>query len=290
MRQQVSTMLYNIMSEDEHVVVLLGDVGAFLFRDIFADFPDRIYNLGICEQATVGVAAGLSKSGFIPTFYGIAPFVVERALEQIKIDFGYQKLKGNFITVGNSYDYTSLGCTHHCPADVRVIQTIPDMNIFVPGNSEEFDYIYRSTYNKGLSYYRLSEHPNIGFTLKGETVVGCLMKEGSLATVIAVGTMLDAVLSATRDLDVSVLYYTQVRPFDKDLLIKNLKGDTIFVCEPYYEGALDYDICCIIDKPIRIKSIGVPHIFLTKYGTKKEMDEWIGLTPENIRNVIKESL
>lgn len=118
MRNQLSKTLFNTMRIDEKIVVLLGDIGVYLFKHIFEEFPTRIYNMGICEQAIISFAAGLSKEGLIPVFYSIAPFVVERAYEQLKIDFGYQKLRGNFISVGASYDYAALGCTHHCPTEI----------------------------------------------------------------------------------------------------------------------------------------------------------------------------
>ena len=289
MRQQFPITLYSVMEQDESVVVLLGDVGSFLCRNISDKFPKRLYNLGICEQSIVGVAAGLSKAGFIPVFYGIAPFIVERAHEQLKIDFGYQNLIGNFVSVGASYDYAALGCTHHCPADVGLMKMIPNMDIVVPGTSEEFDFLFRNTYNNGLTYYRLSEHPNNQY-LPLRSGYGRVVRIGELATIIAVGTMLDVVLDATVGLDVTVLYYTVVEPFDAETLRENMVGDTLILCEPYYEGALTYDIQKALDSPVRIKHIGVPRIFLNKYGTKPEHDEYIGLTKDIISTTIKEWL
>ena len=51
--------------------------------------------------------------------------MVDRAFEQLKLDFGYQKLNGNFISVGGSYDYAALGCSHHCPEDINLMKNIP---------------------------------------------------------------------------------------------------------------------------------------------------------------------
>ena len=105
---------------------------------IESKYPKAL-NIGILEQATTSFAAGLSKVGFIPIVHTIASFMVDRAFEQLKIDFGYQKLNGNFISVGGSYDYAALGCTHHCPGDIAVLKTLPGMQIVVPGTPNEFD-------------------------------------------------------------------------------------------------------------------------------------------------------
>jgi len=136
MRRQLVKTITDILERDSRVVLLLGDIGVFGFREAFKKFPTRVYNIGILEQASVGLAAGLATEGMIPIFHTIAPFIAERALEQLKVDFGYQGLGGSFISVGASYDYASLGCTHHCPGDVQVLKTIPGMRIMVPGHPQ----------------------------------------------------------------------------------------------------------------------------------------------------------
>ena len=142
-------------------MTLLGDIGVFGFRDLFKSYPKRIYNVGILEQSMISMAAGLSNEGMKPIVHTIAPFIVSRAFEQLKIDFGYNKLNGNFVSIGASYDYASLGCTHHCPEDINLMYNIPNMQIVVPGSSEEFDTLFNQSYsNKNPTYFRLSDHEN----------------------------------------------------------------------------------------------------------------------------------
>ena len=50
------------------------------------EFPDRIFNLGMMEQGTVGIAAGMAMEGLIPIVYSIVNFIAFRALEQIRND------------------------------------------------------------------------------------------------------------------------------------------------------------------------------------------------------------
>jgi transketolase C-terminal domain/subunit len=67
----------------------LADFSVYAFRD----FPqDRLFNVGIREQLMVGMAAGLVLEGLIPVCYTIAPFLLERAYEFIKLDLCGQGL------------------------------------------------------------------------------------------------------------------------------------------------------------------------------------------------------
>ena len=287
MRKQFPKTIASIMEKDERVVILLGDIGVFGFKKCFDLYPERTINIGILEQATISLASGLSKVGLIPTFYSIAPFVVERAFEQLKLDFGYQSFGGNFVSVGASYDYASLGPTHHCPADIGILSYIPDMQITVPGTSDELDTLYRYSYGNGKpTYFRLSEKGN----KKSQTTMfgkGNLIKHGNLATVIAVGPMLDPVIEASEDLDVCILYYNTISPFDHTLL-ECARNNKFVICEPYYSGTLALRIIeHFCDKPVNIHFIGVPKKFIRDNGDTAYHDRVFGLDSFSIREKIK---
>lgn len=285
MRKQFTKTLQRILYTDQSTVLLLGDIGVFGFRKELEHIPTRVYNIGILEQSMIGIAAGLNISKFIPFVHTIAPFIVERAFEQLKIDFGYQELSGNFITVGSSYDYASLGCTHHCPGDISLLLSIPNFNIYIPGTSNELDHMLSSEYNNGKSnYWRLSEYENdINMDIKpGKANV---IKKGNLATIVVYGTMLSSVLSACKDLDVTILYYTSIFPFDKKTLINNINSK-IIICEPFYEGTTNF----LIDKDIgssKIFNIGIPRSFINGYGSKEDQDLFLQLDTKNIQKKIE---
>jgi transketolase len=286
MRKQLVSTIYELMTQNEKLCVLLGDIGVFGFKKCFEEYPERTYNIGILEQSMVSMASGFSKVELIPIIHTISPFIVERALEQIKIDFGYQKINGNFISVGNSYDYAGLGCTHHCPGDVIVLSSIPNMQIIAPGNASEFDSLFKETYNNGSpTYFRLSEYKhdlNLDITFGKANV----LKTGSKATIVCYGNMLKQVYNAVADLDITLLYYTTITPFDEIALQENY-NENIIVCEPFYEGSTNYYINKALNGlKYSLHNIGVPREFILNYGKKDQIDTLLGLD----ENLIKEKI
>jgi transketolase len=284
MRKQFVKTIEDLMAQDDRLVLLMGDIGVYGFRNAFRLYPERTYNIGICEQAMTSLAAGLAKEGFIPVLHSIAPFVVERCLEQLKIDLCYQNLPANIVSVGASYDYAALGCTHHCPADVAVLRALPGMEIVIPGTAAEFDELFRAAYaNSHPTYFRLSERSNqTSYDVKfGWAEV---VRRGSLGAVIAVGPALTWVEEATQEFDVTVLYYTTIAPFDKDTLMENCPSGKIAVVEPFHEGTLAYDITSAMKgRDVSLLSIGVPREFLTNYGHTGDHDLACSLTPHQIK-------
>ena len=146
----------DIMDKDERVVVLLGDIGVFAFQPVFEKYPTRIYNIGILEQTMVGMAAGLSMAGLIPIIHTIEPFLVERAFEQIKDDFGYQNLIGNLVGVDVSQTSPNLGYTHQTPYAERLMKLVKNMNTFFPDSPHKLDTVLKENYDQSLNYFRIS--------------------------------------------------------------------------------------------------------------------------------------
>lgn len=279
----------DLIANDPKVALLLGDIGVFAFRDALENHPKRVFNLGILEQSMIGIAAGMAKSNFFPIVHTIAPFLVERAHEQLKIDFGYQGLPGNFVSVGASADYTSLGGTHHAPADVETLLGVPGFQICLPGHPLEFESQIRNYYrNSSPTYYRISESTNgVSFEKCDGTVQR--IKEGKKASVIAVGPCLQKVLDGIADLDFEIIYLNQISESTSIELSKLISNKRIFVIEPFYEGTLNRIITqALPNEFLSVTSFGFPRAFIHTYGTLKQLEESIGLTSSSLRSRILE--
>lgn len=288
MRKQFVKTIESLMKEDENIILLLGDIGVFGFRNCFKNYSNRTYNIGILEQSMISLASGLSLTNFIPIVHTITPFMIDRAFEQLKLDFCYQKLNGNFVGIGSSYDYAALGPTHHCPEDIGILMNLPNMEMVIPGTSKEFDTLFRQSYNNGKpTFFRLSDYENNFDNIVNFGEANLIKNTGDIV-IIVTGNILDIVLEATKDMAVKIIYYTTLKPFDFEIL-HSLNSNKILLCESYYEGALTTNIMkAFYPKSIIINYIGIPLLFLDKYGFKQEYDKEYGFTVQNIQNKIKE--
>ena len=271
MRKQFARTAHEILNTNEQAIVLLGDIGVFGFMEAMRDHPDRVLNIGILEQSTISLAAGLSIEGMIPIVHTIAPFMVERALEQIKIDFGYQRLRGNLVSVGGSLDYAALGGTHHCPGDVSILLSVPNIEIVIPGTASEFRQLFMSEYNNAsVTYYRLSESEN---SVSHDVKLGqaTIVRSGNQATVVCIGPTLDMTLRAVENFDVSVIYMTSIRPFDYASIRHASQSGRVLIVEPFYEGTLTHEVVTALSgTPSMVSNVGIPRSFRSEYGTREE--------------------
>jgi transketolase len=86
--------------------------------------------------------------------------------------------------------------------------------------------------------------------------------------VIAVGPMLDPVLSTAEGLDLTILYATTVRPFDGDTLRATLTAPAVVLVEPYLAGTSS---AIVSDRlraiPHRLLALGVRRTEHRQYGS-----------------------
>lgn len=260
------------------------DIGMWAIRDVLKDYPDRCTNIGIYEDGMFSVAAGMARKGLIPTIFGIQPYLVERTLEQIKMDFAYQKLGVNVVGTGAAVDYPKYGYSHYCAEDVGLLKLIPGVEFIAPGTAKQFLQLFNQSYRNGHpTFFRISDHPNTDYDVDVEFGKANVIQVGSKATVIAVSVMLDKVMKVCKGKDVTVLYYTTLEPFDKKTLAEYCKNGKILICEPEYEGSLLQDVYSALPgKALTIEQVAFPREIFRNYGTYDEKLQYYGLNEENI--------
>ena len=286
MRQQFRDTVMNLAVSDPDIVLIFGDVSVYLFKEFQDKYPDRFYNLGICENTLISASAGLSSQGLIPFVHSINPFMTERSLEQIKLDMCYNNFGGNIVTCGASFDYAWDGATHHSYTDIAILRLLPGIEIIQPGSKNELDALLRTQYNNGrTTYFRLSDHPH---KIEMDVEFGkalTIRDEGAPLTIMTAGPLLDNVKQACEKLDVNLVYFHTIKPVDRDT-IEHFRDTNILVVHDAF-GLHE----AINEVPgLNTEYHGLPDRFLSYYGKLDDIRGELGLDREGIKQAITNKL
>jgi transketolase len=293
MRTIFASVASSLLDEDPLAAVVLAEISADLFAKAAARHPDRVLNVGIREQLMVSVGGGLALAGLRPIVHTYAPFLVERAFEQVKLDLSHQGARAVLVSIGASYDAARGGRTHQAPEDVALLDTVPGFAVQVPGHPDEVPGLLRGAMgvlDSGSTYLRLSTESNRSALplWPGLQVV----RPGRQAVVVAVGPMLSPVLDAVGDLDVAVAYTTTVRPFDGEgLRALAAASGVVVLVEPYLAGTSSFAVSqALAGRAHRLLSLGVGRTELRRYGTPAYHAALHGLDATGIRRSVMDFL
>ncbi len=195
---------------------------------MMAEMPDRAIDVGICEQHSVTLSAGLATQGK-RVFCNIYSSFMQRAYDQVVHDVAIQKLP-----VVLCLDRAGLvgddGPTHHGAYDIPYMRCIPNMVVTAPMNEHEL---------RNLMFTSQLPEQDMPFTIRyprGQGVLpnwenemekieigkGRKLKEGSDIAILSFGHPGNFVTDAIEELgnDVSVAHYDMrfVKPLDEDIL------------------------------------------------------------------------
>lgn len=98
-------------------------------------YPDRFFDVGICEQHAVTLAAGMAQGGLRPVVAIYSTFL-QRAYDQIVHDVALQNLPVIFA-VDRAGLVGEDGPTHHGVFDLAYLRSIPNMTVMAPSDENE---------------------------------------------------------------------------------------------------------------------------------------------------------
>lgn len=298
-RQQFADTMLSIGTNDQKLVVVVGDISHGILQPFAKACPGRFYNIGILEPTTISLGAGLSRSGLTPVIHTIAPFLLERSFEQIKLDFCYHKVSGNIVTVGGAFDYANLGVTHHCYGDFALMKTLENTQIMSAASPVEFDMLFRQAYDQDMvNIFKVcgNQH-SVQFSRK-DIIFGKAIKlfDGNTLTLIATGSQLKTTIAARDSLmsmgwDVEILYVHTLRPLDIKAIQASVdKTKHVVVVEEHMQaGGLGDEVMRALQNRGAYKfiSLSIPDRFVRGYGSYNDHCESCGLTPEALISRVK---
>lgn len=116
------------------VAITAAIPGIFDLKTFAAKHPTRYYDVGIAEQMSISMAAGLAQQGMRPIAFENGTFL-QRAYDQISHDLGVNQLPAVLVTKGGNI--TGGDPTHQATFDMAMLGNIPSLRFFTPTSKEE---------------------------------------------------------------------------------------------------------------------------------------------------------
>jgi transketolase len=270
-RKAFAETLTELARTDRRIVAVCNDsVGSSNLTGFAAEFPDRLVNVGIAEQAMVGVAAGLANGGFVPFVCAASPFLTGRALEQIKADAAYSYHPIVLCGMSPGMAYGELGPTHHSIEDLAWTRAIPDLTVMVPADPVQTRAAVRWAADAGRPVFlRIGRFPVPEVTPAGSSFDGGAtqqLRDGDDVTLVATGTMVSRALEAAELLagegvQARVLNVATLKPLDPEPLLRAAAetGRIVTVEEAVVQGGLGGAVAEIVvqGRPVPMRILGV---------------------------------
>src|SRR5947209_2329815 len=132
----VSNTIHAIMQDDPNVTVLTAAMcQGNKLEKVREDFPDRFYDVGICESHAVAFAAGMAKTGVRPIVDIYSTFL-HRSFDQIFQEVALQNLPVTF-TLDRAGLTGPDGPTHHGMFDIPYLRLFPNVVVMAPGDERD---------------------------------------------------------------------------------------------------------------------------------------------------------
>jgi 1-deoxy-D-xylulose-5-phosphate synthase len=177
------------------------------------EFPDRFFDVGICEQHAVTFAAGLALAGMHPVVCIYSTFLA-RAFDQTIMDVALHKLPVVFV-IDRAGVTGPDGSSHHGVFDLSYLRLIPNLKVAAPADATELCALLETALaSDGPIAIRYPKGP---VPSTPELPVEPLpigrweeLRKGSDAVIFAVGRMVEVAKEAAERLEVQKISCTVV--------------------------------------------------------------------------------
>jgi transketolase len=302
LRETYGKTLLELGKENPNIVVLDADLSPSTMTRYFAEaYPERFFNTGVAEQNMVSIAAGLAASGKIPFASTFAVFMPGRCFDQIRVSVAQSKLNVKLVATHSGLTVGEDGASHQAIEDLSLICALPGFTVIVPADAiETAQAVKLAAEYDGPCYIRLIRpklplvfDEQYRFTL-GKAAE---LRQGTDATIIAIGTMVSPSLEAAAILDQEgincrVLNMSTVKPIDEDAIIRAATDTgTIITAEEHLEqGGLGSIVARVVAKhqPVPMEFVAIKDVY-ARSGKPKELLEQAGLTAKDIVQAVRKA-
>ncbi len=288
--------LVRLAQEDKRIVAITAAMpdgtGLVEFR---SKFPDRFFDVGICEQHAVTFAAGLAQEGMRPVAAIYSTFL-QRAYDQVLHDVCLQNLPV-FLALDRGGVVGEDGETHQGVFDLSFLRSLPNMVLMAPKDEDELRHMlytgldhpgpiamrYPRGQGQGVNYSPTLRRIPIG---KAE-----VLREGEDLLILAVGASVYPSLKAAEELEkqgyqATVVNARFIKPLDDNLILTLAarRGRVLTVEENVVQGGFGSAVLeLLMDRGLMVpvKRLGIPDVFL-EHGSPAILREKYGLDAKGI--------
>ncbi|MGM0423659.1 MAG: 1-deoxy-D-xylulose-5-phosphate synthase [Thermodesulfobacteriota bacterium] len=299
--------LCTLASQEQRVLAISAAMpegtGLARFKE---SYPERFFDVGICEQHAVTFAAGLASQGFKPVVCIYSTFL-QRSYDQLVHDVCLQDLPVVFCLdraglVGED------GPTHHGAFDLSYLRHIPNMTLMAPKDEPEMqDMLAFALQQPGPVAIRYPRGPGPGQQLRSEWQglqpgQGELLQHGTDAALLAIGSMVYPAWQAAQELEkeqgcsLAVFNSRFVKPLPEQQILElaNKTRKLLFVEENALQGGFSSAVLELLAEReilegLRLKRLGLGDRFW-EHGRQNELRSLAGLNVQGIKQALLQLL
>jgi len=290
--------IYRLMKEDKRFCVITAAMAqGNMLEPVREEFPDRFFDVGICESHAVLFAAGLARAGMRPIVDIYSTFL-QRAYDHLFQEISLQNLPVLFM-IDRAGLVGADGPTHHGVFDLAYLRPFPNFTILAPGDISEVEPMLRYAAQQpgpvAIRYPRTSDIPFKSALDSIQTVKSEVLRTGRDGSFAAAGALLKNALSAIDLLtaqketprNFGLINARFIKPLDTKTVLQPLReGKYLITVEEGAKiggfGSAVLEAAC--DERLdtrRLLRIGIPDVFI-EHGNRNQLLELCGLNPESL--------
>ncbi|MDQ3562879.1 MAG: 1-deoxy-D-xylulose-5-phosphate synthase [Pseudomonadota bacterium] len=259
------------------------------------EFPDQYCDVGIAEQHSVTVAAGMACEGLKPVVAIYSTFL-QRGYDQVIHDVVNQKLAVLFA-IDRAGLVGADGPTHNGSYDLTFLRCLPEMVVMAPSDENECrQMLYTGFLLDGPAAVRYPRGEGPGMRVEEAMTVlpvgkAEIKRSGKRIALLAFGTMVAPALEVGEDLKATVVNMRFVKPLDGELLSQLAETHELLVTveENVVAGGAGAGVAEVLanhGQHTPIVHYGLPDR-LIQHGTREEMLADAGLTKEGLLEFVR---
>lgn len=289
------TMVEIAEKNDKLVAITAAMKDGVQLSEFFEKYPERSFDVGICEEHATTFSAGLSSEGMIPVFAVYSTFL-QRGFDQLLHDVCMQNLPTVFA-LDRAGLVGSDGETHQGIFDLSYLSLMPNMVITSPKTMKDLPkllkWAVKSKMVVAIRYPRGGDYIDLKEIKKVELGKWEEINDGEKVAIIATGKMVQKAYLANKEykLNAKIINATFIKPLDEDILNELIKKkyNILTIEDNVLNGGLGSLISFYLLQhgfKGRIKSMGFDDKFIEQ-GTIEELYNQEGLTIEKIKDNVE---